>query len=258
MQQILARIGEPSVNVGGPESCCGTMHRNLSDFELEQEARRKALHGFARARPRSVVTVCPDCDDTFNSKPIGPSTFRYMNFSELLVERLEDIRPHLRGLKCKVVVHEHDSSEERRADARRIRQLMEAIPGLTVLPSTQSLGIGAHCHRYGPMPAEKREAMFADARALGADTLVVPYHSCYRQHCGRTASAPDEPSHDIDVQHPLGLLAQSMGIDYDEPYKQMRRAGSLEDACAMVAAKADAIGLATSDLKLLLEMNVRR
>jgi hypothetical protein len=61
-----------------------------------------------------------------------------------------------------------------------------------------------------------QERMFAEARDLGAEAIVVPYHSCYRQHCKM------QLKYDVVVHHMFNLLAMSLGIPFTEPFKEMR------------------------------------
>jgi hypothetical protein len=215
-QEALRRLGKDFVVLGGPENCCGFMQVTMGDADLEPEAARKALLGFNRASPQLLVSVCPDCDEVFEKFRLPTTRFEIVNISDLFVRYLPELRPLLRPVKKRVVVHYHAVNESRQKDTRNIRMLLEAIPGLDILPAAKHLGPGIHCQTVAPMPPADQEAMFAEAHALGADVLVVPYHSCYRQHVKAELQYP------MAVQHYTGLLAESLGIDYTEPFKELR------------------------------------
>jgi hypothetical protein len=72
------------------------------------------------------------------------------------------------------------------------------------------------------MPVPDQERMFEEARALGADALVVPYHSCYRQHCKM------QLKYGVTVHHMFNLLAMALDIPFSEPFKEMRLLDNVE------------------------------
>jgi hypothetical protein len=215
-QEVLRRLGKDFVLLGGAENCCGFMQVTMGDADLEPEAARKALLGFNRASPQLLVSVCPDCDEVFEKFRLPVTCFEIVNISQLFVRYLDEIRPLLQPVRKRVVVHYHAVNEARQKDTRDIRTLLEAIPGLEILTARKHLGPGIHCQTVAPMAPADQEAMFAEAQALGADALIVPYHSCYRQH------VKAELHHPFKVYHYTGLLAESLGIDYSEPFKALR------------------------------------
>jgi Fe-S oxidoreductase len=215
-QEALKLIGKNHVVFGGPESCCGSIQFNMGDPDLEEMNAKLALMMFNRVKPQLLVSVCPDCDEVFEKFRPAPVRFEITNISELFIKYLDELRPHLKPLHRKVIIHHHASGPQRIEDEQNMRTLLGAIPGIEIIEAERSLGPGIHCQTVKPMPVPDQQAMFAEAAALGADTLVVPYHSCYRQHIGMELEQP------VKVEHYLCLLAQSLGIAYDEPYKRLR------------------------------------
>lgn len=221
-QEVLRRLGKKFVVFGGPESCCGFMQVHVGDPDLEEETARKALLGFNRVHPQLLVSVCPDCDEAFGKYRLGNMRFEITNISDLFDRYLDELRPLMRPVHRRVAVHHHAINPARQADAAKMRRLLEAIPGVEFADARRSLGPGVHCQTTAPMPSADQEAMFEEARALGADTLVVPYHSCYRQHCKMELRYP------VDVQHYLGILAESLGIPFEEHFKSLRLLDSVD------------------------------
>jgi hypothetical protein len=221
-QEILRKLGKEFMVFGGPEGCCGSIQFNMGDVDLEEENARKALMGFNRVKPQLLVSVCPDCDEVFEKFRQPSTRFEIANISALLPRYLDALRPLLKPVNKRVVLHHHASDAAREADADNMRVLLEAIPGLEIVDSHKHIGPGVHCQTVKPMPEADQRAMFAEAVELGAQTVVVPYHSCYRQHCKMELEYP------VQVTHYLGLLAESLGIPYEEPLKELRLLDDIE------------------------------
>lgn len=221
-QEILKRLGKSFVVFGGPESCCGSRQFNMGDPDLEEQNAKLAQLSFARVKPQLLVSVCPDCDEVFEKFRLPSTRYEIANFSALLPRYLEELKPLLGPVKRRVIIHHHTSDPARIADGANMRRVLEAIPGLEIVHIEDRFGPGIHCQTIKPMPAADQEAMFAEALALGADTLVMPYHSCYRQHLKM------ELRHPVEVQHYLGLIAESMGIVFDQPLKKLRLLDDLD------------------------------
>ncbi|MDO9437906.1 heterodisulfide reductase-related iron-sulfur binding cluster [Hydrogenophaga sp.] len=215
-QEILKKIDKSFVVFGGPESCCGSIQFNMGDPDLEEMNARLALMMFNRVKPQLLVSVCPDCDEVFDKFRPAPVRFDITNISDLFVKYLDELRPLLKPVNKRVVIHHHASGPQRIEDAQNMRTLLQAIPGIEIVDAQHALGPGIHCQTVKPMPEADQKAMVEEAVLLDVDSLVVPYHSCYRQHIAM------ELTHTVKVEHYLGLLAQSLGIAYDEPYKRLR------------------------------------
>jgi hypothetical protein len=221
-EQILKRLGVPFVIMGGPESCCGSIHMNLGDPDLEVEAATKAQLHFRRAKPKTVLSFCPDCDEMFEKHRLAGRSFHHSNVSELLLDHVESLRPLLKPVRKRVIMHYHDINEQRKNDSDRALALIREIPGLEIIPAQLAHGPGIHCQTVHPMPPDDQAKMFDEARRLGADALVVPYHSCYRQHVKM------QMQYGVETHHFFSLIAMSLGIAFDEPFKQLRLLDSVD------------------------------
>ena len=235
-QEILKRLQLEFVTLGGPENCCGSIQKNLGDGDLQEEVATKALLGFNRARPRKVLSICPDCDDVFEQYPLKGGSFVHTNIADLFVEYLSGLKPMMKPVEKRVVVHFHDVSPSRVRDSERVMAILEAIPGLEILPAKLAHGPGIHCQTVHPMPPQDQAAMFAEAKALGADAIVVPYHSCYRQHIKM------QLEYGVETQHYFGLLAMALGIPFEEPFKALRLTDDLETVMGMLRPKIATLG----------------
>lgn len=76
-RDILQEIGLDCIIVGGPENCCGELHKHFRDTDLEKKTARIAMAGFARAKPHTVLSICPDCDQMFADHGVARLGYRH-------------------------------------------------------------------------------------------------------------------------------------------------------------------------------------
>ena len=221
-QRILAKLGLQALIVGGPENCCGELHKHFKDHDLEKQTAKIVMSGFRRAKPRKVVSICPDCDEVFGAHGVGRYPFQHTNISDLFIEHLDRLKAEMRPVNVRIVPHFHTINAARQRDAQNMMSILNAVPGLQILEPKHALGPGIHCQTLHPMPPADQERMFEEARSLGADALVVPYHSCYRQHCKM------ELKYGVPVHHMFNILAMALGIPFSEPFKEMRLLDSVD------------------------------
>jgi heterodisulfide reductase subunit D len=235
-QEVLKRLGLDSVILGGPENCCGSIHKNLGDGDLQEEVATRALLGFRRANPKKVLSICPDCDDVFAQYPLKSQSFQHVNISDLFIDYLDLLKANMRPINKRVIVHFHDVSPARVRDSERVVTILKAIPGLEIIPANRAHGPGIHCQTVHPMPPADQAAMFAEARDRGADALVVPYHSCYRQHIKM------QLQYGVETHHYFSLLAMALDIPFDEPFKRLRLIDDLDAVMATLRPKISTLG----------------
>jgi Cysteine-rich domain. len=221
-QKILQKIDLDCLIVGGPENCCGELHKHFKDHDLERQMARTAMTGFRRAKPHKVVSICPDCDEVFSAHGAERMPYQHTNISDLFIEYLDRLKAHMKSVNLRIVPHFHTVNAARQRDAQNMMTILRAVPGLQILDAQFALGPGIHCQTLHPMPAADQERMFVEAVGLGAEALVVPYHSCYRQHCKM------QLKHRVEVHHMFNILAMSLGIPFSEPFKEMRLLGDVD------------------------------
>jgi heterodisulfide reductase subunit D len=249
-QRILRLIGIDCPILGGPETCCGTLHKHFGDTNLEVQTAKTGLSSIRRGRPTTVLSICPDCDESFRKHAPPKNTFMVENISELFVTHLETLKTLMHPIERRVIVHTHDANEMRRKDAANVIRILGAIPGVTILPSEHARGHGIHCNILGKMTPEDQAAMFAEAEKLGADAIVVPYHSCYRQHLVMELRSP------ISVNHYFELVAQALDVPFEEPHKKLRLLDDIEAALDELQPRIEELGYDRNKVRPLLEWGV--
>jgi hypothetical protein len=235
-QKIMEKMDLKFTTLGGPENCCGAYHWHFGDTDLEKQIAKISLGGFQRANARTVVSICPSCDDSFGRHKVATHTFRHCNIADIFVERLDDLRAMMKPVPCRIVLHDHDVDEIRRRNSANVRKILEAIPGIEILAAKKHMGPGIGCQSVAPMPAEDTAIMFKEAVDLEADYLVVPYHSCYRQHCKM------QLQFGVEVEHYLSLMAKSLGIPYEEKFKELRLLDSVDAAVERLRPRIQMLG----------------
>jgi hypothetical protein len=105
------------------------------------------------------------------------------------------------------------------------------------------MGPGIGCQSVAPMSAEDTDAMFQEAKDLKADFMVVPYHSCYRQHCKM------QLKYGVEVEHYLSIMAKSLGIPYEEKFKELRLLDSVDKAVERLRPKIRKLGYKEEDVR---------
>jgi heterodisulfide reductase subunit D len=222
-QKILKALKVDFSTLGGPENCCGAFHWHFGDEDLERQVANISLAAFQRVRAKTVLSLCPDCDYSFGRHHAKQHRYRHLNVSEIFVERLDPLKGLMKNpVRKKVILHYHTQDEMRRRDAENIRRIIEAVPGIEILDAQKALGPGFHCQTIAPMPADATASMFEQAKEMGADYLIVPYHSCYRQHCKM------QLKYGVEVQYYLGIVARAMGLPFEEKFKELRLLDNVE------------------------------
>jgi len=248
-QKILERLELSFTTLGGPENCCGSFHWHMGEDAMEAMNAEIALAAFQRLRPVRVLSLCPDCDASFARYKKPQHTYEHMNIARIFVEHLDRLKAlMIHPVKRRVAVHEHHDCDERRADAEIIRTIVEAIPGIEIIETPLCTRQERPCSfPFAPLAEDEIEAMFAEAQRLGVQDMVVPYHSCYRQHCKR------QLQYGVEVQYYLALVAQAMGLPYDEPFKELRMLDDLDAACARVFPRARELGYSEEQVRFYIE-----
>lgn len=247
-QKLMQRLGIVFTTLGGPENCCGAFHWHFGDKDMEKQVANISLMAFRRIKAKQVLSLCPDCDYSFGRHQKKHHTFSHVNISEIFIEHLDELKKLMvHPVKRKVIVHHHEHDELRRRDSANILLLMQAVPGLEIIDSPKSLGPGLHCQTVAPMPADDAAAMFADATELGADYMVVPYHSCYRQHCKM------QLQYGVEVQYYLGIIAQAVGLPFEEKFKELRLLDNVDRAVEQLRPRIAKFGYSEEDVRSYLQ-----
>jgi len=239
---IFDRLGLDYVAVGGPTYCCGIVHHREGDVAAAEGMSRHTLELFRRFEPEEVVMWCPSCIWFYDEVLHAEQPFPVRHATEFLVSRLPELR-FTQPVDATVALHHHVQSEARRREGAAGRRLLEAVPGLRVVPLEPDPRLGRICAEFqqAALGREVWDGIIRDeierARAAGARTLATIYHGCQRLVCGFEAEGR------IAVEHYLSVFARALGIEFEDTYKKYRLWADPERVLADAAPCARASGV---------------
>ncbi|WP_431304482.1 heterodisulfide reductase-related iron-sulfur binding cluster [Sediminicoccus sp. BL-A-41-H5] len=220
-QRILEAVGVEAAPVGGPGACCGSPKESTP--RIAEGMADRTMEKFAASGTPRVITWCPSChanlDDFMGqTKEQG---FDSQHLCEAIHEQRAALAPLLtQRVAARVFVDRHVGFQGRVPVNDIIPELLGMIPGVSVAdhpyraPSYMCFGLAS----VPGALADVQRTTLAAMRETGADTLVTIFHSCHREMIGL------ERDHGIRVVNWVHLLAEGMGLPYEDEYKAWRNA----------------------------------
>ena len=227
-QRILEAVGVEAAPVGGPGACCGSPKESTP--RIAEGMADRTMEKFAASGTPRVITWCPSCHanlDDFMGQT-KEQNFDSQHLCEAIHEQRDRLAPLLtQRLAARVFVDRHVGFQGRVPVNDIIPELLGMIPGVEVVdhpyraPSYMCFGLAS----VPGALADVQRTTLAAMRETGADTLVTIFHSCHREMIGL------ERDHGIRVVNWVHLLAEGMGLPYEDEYKAWRNA---EDPLAAI------------------------
>ncbi|HZO00331.1 MAG TPA: heterodisulfide reductase-related iron-sulfur binding cluster [Burkholderiales bacterium] len=225
---ILRAIGFEASPVGGPDYCCGTV-KDANQTTAGGMATRTV--GKLNDRGARVVAWCPSCHSHMHVF-MDKAHDRHFDMSymvELVHANRDKLAPLLKNrVPMRVMLHKHVGFNELVPVNRMVPEILSLIPGVEVVDAGYAAP-GYMCASFAGMPAALQD-MHTDtvraAKALGAEALVTTFHQCFREMVGLEAAGV------MPVHNYIQLIAQSMGLPYEDEYKAWKRAP--DEAMAMI------------------------
>ena len=230
-QRILEAVGVDAAPVGGPSACCGSPKESTP--RIAEGMGNRTMDKFNASGTPRVITWCPSCHANLDDF-MGQS--KEQNFdSRHLCEAIYEHRARLAPLLTQTVntrffVDRHVGFDSRVPVNTLIPELLAMIPGASFADHAYRAP-SYMCFGLAPIPGalpDAQRATLAAMRETGADTLITIFHSCHREMIGL------ERDHGIRVVNWVHLLAEAMGIEYEDEYKNWRNA---EDPLAAIGAE---------------------
>ena len=231
--EVMRAVGIEPAPVGGPGYCCGSPKD--ANLRAAEGMAVRTVQKFNAAPEDEVVTWCPSCHrhmGSFMTQYQEPN-FSFAHITQVLHARRDLLAQRMtKRLERRVVVHQHFGFREVDVNAL-VQDLLSIIPGLEVA-RTEHAAPGYMCSTLMPVP----EAMKDNTRRVcelaklnSADDVVTIFHSCQRLLCGLEATEP------FRVVNYITLLAQGLGYEHVDEFKQWKVAGSAEAVERMVGAE---------------------
>jgi Fe-S oxidoreductase len=221
--RILEAVGVEAAPAGGPSYCCGSPKE--ANARIAGGMARRTVEAFNATGRDTVVTWCPSCHmnmDDFMA-PATEAAFATTHISEVLHARRDRLAPLLRhGVSVRrALPHLHHGFNGRVPVNALVPDLLRLIPGLEV-PDHPCRAPGHMCSALARVPgalAAAQRALLEAAEETSADALVTVFHSCHREAVSLERGRPG-----LRVVNWIHLLAESMGLPYQDDYKTWRNA----------------------------------
>lgn len=225
---LLEAAGIDVTPAGGAGYCCGTAKD--ANLRAAEGMGKRTVEKFNAHGTGQVVSWCPSCYRHMNAF-MGEYTqpqFTLSNFAQMLHRHRDRLAPKLtRRVERKVMLHKHFGFHEVDVNPL-VEDLLRLVPGLQLLPTAESAP-GHMCSALARVPAAAKDATRAvcdAALAAGVDTVATVFHSCQRLLCGLEATEP------FRVVNYVNLLTESMGLAFNDDYKDWKLAGTEEAVIA--------------------------
>ncbi len=217
--RLLTRLGY-AVRVMQKQTCCGATYAHNSEPERARDCARRNQDAFGESGLDAIIHNASGCgaflndytalldmgegDDTQQAMPPVTDVMDFL----LGMDWPGDVA--FRELHLRVAVHEPCSQRNALGNAGAVYELLAKIPGLEVIPlpgNEMCCGAGGtkmitQPELALPLRDEKVNALLQ----TGADLLVSTNLSCALHLAGGLR----ESGHDIEVMHPVRLLAQQL------------------------------------------------
>lgn len=236
---LLQAVGIEAVPAGGAGYCCGT----TKDANLRAAGgmATRTVEKFNQHGTGAVVTWCPSCHRHMNGF-MGEYTepqFSLSHITQLLHRHRDRLATKLvRPVRRRAMLHAHFGFREVDVNPL-VRDLLCLVPGLTVIDAPFSAP-GHMCSALSRVPNSLKDVTRQTceaAAAAGADTVVTVFHSCQRLLCGLEATEP------FAVMNWAPILAESLGIELRDEYKEWKKACSEAELVAAIGTeRIDAVG----------------
>jgi hypothetical protein len=228
--EVLRAAGIDPTPVGGPGYCCGSpKDANLRAAEGMAVRTVEKFNSMAREQ---VVTWCPSCHRHMGSfmTQYQEANFSTAHITQILHARRDRLAERMtRRVERRVVLHQHSGFHE--VDVNPLVQdLLRIVPGIELV-ATGHASPGHMCSALAPVPEALKDntrRVCEAAREAQAQDVITVFHSCQRLRCGLEGTEP------FRVVNYITVLAQALGYEHADEYKQWKNAGSAEAVEALV------------------------
>jgi glycolate oxidase iron-sulfur subunit len=208
---VLNRLGY-TVHVPPRQGCCGAMHASLGEPEQVRAFEEQNLRAFAEVKVETVISTATGCGAALKSYPLEFAG-RVRDISEFLSEAEGWEGAEIAPLAEKVAVHEPCSMRNALHCQDQPYGLLRHIPGASIVPLAGNDQCCGAAGTYFLTQPEMATSLLADklqaVMTSGARILATSNIGCAMHLAAGLKAAGIE----IEVVHPITLLARQMGFD---------------------------------------------
>lgn len=211
---VLNRLGY-AVHVPPRQGCCGAMHASLGEPEKVRAFEEQNLRAFAKPNMEAVISTASGCGTALKNYPQNFAG-RVRDISEFLGEAGGWEEAGIAPLVEKVAVHEPCLMRNVLHCQDKPYELLRRIPGASIVPlagNDQCCGAaGIYFLTQPDMAASLLADKIEAVKASGVQILVSSNIGCAMHLVAGLKGAGIE----IEVVHPITLLARQMGFQNDK------------------------------------------
>jgi Fe-S oxidoreductase len=252
-------LGIDYTAVTGRQFCCGRpFHRLGGDLDAADRISAKSYERFQKYGPKAAVQWCGACQLEYLEK-ISDQTeppFEVVHVTKYLARLLREMGdsvPWKTELSTRVVLHTHSQFlPQQDVDSACIQEILELIPGVEYAGPIAPPSAGSPCTLTGPTAVSilntltereyesARGELVGQARAVGADTLVTPYHKC-QMEWSKFASGR------LAVREWMSLLAEALGVGVEDRFTTYWHLGDADEIVERSRAEWQSWGLTEAE-----------
>jgi Fe-S oxidoreductase len=228
--RVFDALGIDFAAVTGRQFCCGRPFQRMGkDQRAADKISAKSYERFVAHQPNVFVNWCGACQLQYLeviSEQTDPP-FEVLHVTRYLARLLRDLGdavPWQKDVRTRVALHTHSEFlPQQDTDSASILEILDMIPGVEYVGPVQPPAAGSPCALTGPTAvsilntlstAEYRAAQHEledQLSAIGADTLVTPYHKCQMEWSKLS-------SRTLAIREWMSLLAEALGVGAEDRF----------------------------------------
>jgi Fe-S oxidoreductase len=250
LEDVMKHLTVDHVTLGGPSSCCGTVHQRRGDIAVGEAMTRQTVNRFDSFTPEQLLVWCPSCDNHLRIKGEAFETETTKNRKSVVNLLASTITPahFVHAVPMRVAVHMHHGFAEQDADSEGVLRILSMIPKLEVVDMTQWPVAGRHCSDTALRNFGKEKYLgamvdwIAEAKRRGAERVISIYHSCHRQMVISQLDTPLDAR--VEVENYLGLIARGLGLPLrDDKFARFTTIGNVDQIMKELAGEIEKSGI---------------
>ena len=219
MLSILRAAGLSFGTLGTAESCCGDQARKVGAQDVYEDLKEQNLSLFEQHNVDKVIVASPHCLQTLNLEYAKDRRVRAVHYAQTFRDLVANGKLKLtRPVEAKVTYHDPCYLGRHAGEYEAPRELLRAIPGLTLLEMPRNRERSLCCGGGGgglwlDVPADERFSVLRVQEAIdtGAEVIATacPYCTAMLEDAIKNLDVEDS----IRVLDVAELVAQSMSTE---------------------------------------------
>lgn len=202
-----------TVHVPSNQTCCGALHQHSGGLEQAAALAKQNKAAFAALNVGAIISTASGCGVQLLESEVADGHSRITDISRFLIEAEGWESVKIAPLPQRILVHDPCSLRNVLHDQRYPYQLIARIPGVQVVPLASNAQCCGAAGSYF-MDQPEIASMLLDDKisalvAGGAKYLVTSNIGCSMH----IANGLHEKKINIEVLHPVTLLARQMGLE---------------------------------------------